>query len=175
MNCTPWGSKRSSATRTRRGRRGVWRMGSVGCVVCCPGRRTWGRCLTSGLRGCCWGITIRRASASATRAHPKYSGVKCCTSNVNPPSRLRGNDGGHALERRGAPPHAYILYAHPHRGAPSSSPSPRGRRDLSSKPGMRGSRLRGNDGGHALERRGAPPHAYILYSHPHLLPGGEGT
>ena len=31
------------------------------------------------------------------------------------------------------------------RGEPSSSPSPRGRRDLPSKPGMRGSRLRGND------------------------------
>ena len=63
------------------------------------------------------GITIRRASASATRAHPKYSGVKCCTSNVNPPSRLRGNDGSPHLP---LPPITLILTF-----------SPQGRRDLS--------------------------------------------
>ena len=35
-HCTPWGSKRSSATRTRRGRRGAWRMGSVGWSRAAP-------------------------------------------------------------------------------------------------------------------------------------------
>ena len=95
MNCTPWGSKHT----TRRGRRGAWRMGSVGCVAC--GKTNLAQW------GCCRGITIRRASASATRAHPKYSGVKCCTSNVNPPSRLRGNDEGTAYTHTGEPSPAW--------------------------------------------------------------------
>ena len=45
------------------------------------------------LRSWCSCTIIRPASVWTTGHPPKCSGRKCCTSNVNPPSRLRGNDG----------------------------------------------------------------------------------
>ena len=95
-NSTTWASRPSSATPMRLGRREAWSTRSADCGASCPARRIWRRSRRRSLRSCSSRTTIRRASASAGKPQPRSSTNRCCTSNVNAPSRFRGNDGSKA-------------------------------------------------------------------------------
>ncbi len=72
---------------------GGWKMRSGGCGAAGPVRPTGRPSRGPGLRRWCRCTIIRPASVWATGRPRKSSGTTCCTSNVNPPSRVRGNDG----------------------------------------------------------------------------------
>ena len=67
---------------------------SVACAAPCLAKPTSPASQTLALPTSCSRITIPLVSASVTKLPPRSSATSCCTSNVNPPSRFRGNDGG---------------------------------------------------------------------------------
>ena len=92
-SCTPAASRPSSATPTPPGRRAASRTPSGACAAPCPARPISRASRPLGSPSSCRPTTTRHASASATRPPPRCFGIICCTWNVNPPSRVRGNDG----------------------------------------------------------------------------------
>jgi hypothetical protein len=90
-SCTGSRSAPTSVTRTHPGRRVAWRTQSAGCVAFFLARPISQPCRTSisGRRSA--PTTTPRASALTSGPRLKPS-PKCCTSNVNPPARVRGHE-----------------------------------------------------------------------------------
>ena len=91
---TPWASRLSSAIPDPPGRRGAWRTPSAACGARSPAKPDWLTSPKRPLRKSSNCTTIPPASASATARLPRPLTTRCCTWNVNSPSRFRGNDDG---------------------------------------------------------------------------------
>ena len=74
------------------GRKAASRTPSGASAAPCPARPTSRASRPPDSPSSCRPTTTRHASASATRPPPRCFGIICCTWNVNPPSRVRGND-----------------------------------------------------------------------------------
>ena len=96
---TLWASRPSSATPIPPGRRAAWRTPSAACGARCPAPPNSAPSRRQRLQRPCSCTTIRPGSASATGPPPRSSTTRWCTSNVNPPSRLRGHDADGAPSR----------------------------------------------------------------------------
>ena len=96
---TPWASRPSSATPIPPGRREAWRTPSAACGARCPAPPNSAPSRKQHLQRPCSCTTIRPGSASATGPPPRSSTTRWCTSNVNPPSRLRGHNADGAPSR----------------------------------------------------------------------------
>src|SRR6266700_1399370 len=85
--CAPF-----SATLMHRGRRAALKTPSDACAEDCRGKLIWPRCPINACSPWCVPIITLRESVLTTKPRQRFSAVTCCTSNVNPPSRFRGND-----------------------------------------------------------------------------------
>ena len=90
-HCIGCRSQPSSAIATLPGKRAASRTQSAGCAASCHARPTSPRSPTSAFGRSSQLTTTLRANA-LTSEHPPRPSPKCCTSNVNPPPRLRGDD-----------------------------------------------------------------------------------
>jgi IS30 family transposase len=90
--CNATESPPTSAMSARPGRKAASKMPSAASAASCPAKPTSTPSQNSSSKPPLAPTTIPRENASASKHQPKPS--TCCTSNVNPPSRLRGNDGG---------------------------------------------------------------------------------
>src|SRR5947208_14369551 len=86
--CAPF-----SATLMHRGRRAALKTPSDACAEDCRGKLIWPRCPINACSPWCVPIITLPESVLTTKPRQRFSAVTCCTSNVNPPSRLRGKDG----------------------------------------------------------------------------------
>src|SRR5437764_9217429 len=73
-------------------RRAALKTPSDACAEDCRGKLIWPRCPINACSPWCVPIITLRESVLTTKPRQRFSAVTCCTSNVNPPSRFRGND-----------------------------------------------------------------------------------
>jgi len=85
--CAPF-----SVTPMRRGKKAALKTPSDACAEDCREKPTWLHSLTIACSRWSVPIITLRESVLTTKPRRRFSAVTCCTSNVNPPSRLRGND-----------------------------------------------------------------------------------
>jgi hypothetical protein len=106
FTASPW--QPSSAIRTPLGRKAASKTPSAACAASSPARPTSPCCRKSSSSPSSAPTTTHRENALTSERQPRPS-YSCCTSNVNPPSGLRRNDGSSAggFERRSAPRRAY--------------------------------------------------------------------
>src|SRR3954463_244925 len=90
----------SSATPTAHGKKAVSKTPSDGCADTCRAKPTSTNSPPDKSRPPPQPTTIPLENASTSIPPPRHSKPNCCTSNVNPHSRFRGNDEG---ERRHGP------------------------------------------------------------------------
>ena len=90
--CIACRSQPSSVIATRPGKRAASRTPSAACDASCHARPISPPCLTSAFARSSPPTTARHANA-LTSGHPQRPSPNCCTSNVNSPPRLRGDDG----------------------------------------------------------------------------------
>jgi len=90
-HCMPWPSKPTSVIPIRPGRRAASRTPLAACAATCRARPTSRRSRTDASTRSSAPTTPPRASALTSGPRLKPS-PKCCTSNVNPPPRLRGDE-----------------------------------------------------------------------------------
>jgi IS30 family transposase len=89
--CTAWRSTPSSATPTRHGKRAASRTPSDACAASCPAKPISQRSQTAD--SVAWSPLTTTPLANALTSAPRLRPLlKRCTSNVNPPPRLRGDD-----------------------------------------------------------------------------------
>src|SRR5262249_33301939 len=81
------------------GKRAVSRTPSVACAASFRARPTSPHCQTDASTPSSAPTTTRRENALTSGPRPRPS-PKCCTSNVNPPPRLCGDDSGELLQSR---------------------------------------------------------------------------
>ena len=108
--CTASICKPSSATPTPPGRKAASKTPSAECDASSPAKPTSPPSQTATSPRSCKPTTQRPENASTSKHPPSYSSNTCCTSNVNPPPRLRGND---ASCKRAAHPDAALLSLSP--------------------------------------------------------------
>src|SRR5277367_6575113 len=86
-------SKPSSAIHTALGKKAASKTLTEGSAASCPERSIYSTSAKPISRQSLIATTTHPENVSPSKPQLSYLPSTCCTSNVNPPSRLRGNDG----------------------------------------------------------------------------------